>query len=164
MASTFPAEHATCRVDSEGRESRQACLVRKAAGDAGHESDALIAARDENNVLISEAFAVFHHPQWAKVGELVAAGAIGRLRHVQEPIPISMSIRNIAIRRRSVAALRIGVYPVMVTRSVRSGTLRVRATIQRDDAFGTDIDDSIVVISAISNCHLLLDAHGCVKP
>src|SRR5262245_53954986 len=39
---------------------------------------ALIEARNRHKVLISEAFAVFYHPQWAKVRELIAAGAIGR--------------------------------------------------------------------------------------
>jgi predicted dehydrogenase len=36
-----------------------------------------------NNVLVSEAFMVTYHPQWHKVRELIAEGAIGRLRHVQ---------------------------------------------------------------------------------
>ncbi|MGO4842880.1 Gfo/Idh/MocA family protein, partial [Rhizobiaceae sp. 2RAB30] len=43
----------------------------------------LIALRDQSKVLISEAFMVVHHPQWIKVRDLVASGAIGRLRHVQ---------------------------------------------------------------------------------
>ena len=43
----------------------------------------VIAARDRNRVLVSEAFMVAYHPQWEKVRSLIAEGAIGRLRHVQ---------------------------------------------------------------------------------
>ena len=43
----------------------------------------VIKARDENNVLVCEAFMVTYHPQWHKVRSLIADGAIGRLRHVQ---------------------------------------------------------------------------------
>jgi predicted dehydrogenase len=34
-------------------------------------------------VLVCEAFMVTYHPQWHKVRDLIANGAIGRLRHVQ---------------------------------------------------------------------------------
>src|SRR3546814_6067714 len=47
------------------------------------EIDTLIAARDRNKVLISEAFMVTYSPVWLKVRELLSEGAIGRLRHVQ---------------------------------------------------------------------------------
>lgn len=113
------------------------------------EIDTLIAARDAHGVLISEAFAVFHHPQWAKLRELIASGAIGRLRHVQGAYSYFNddpgNIRNQTALGGG--ALRdIGVYPVMVTRMVTGREpSRVRAAIRRDDAFGTDIDDSILV-------------------
>lgn len=113
------------------------------------EIDAVIAARDENRVLVSEAFAVFHHPQWAKLRELIASGAIGRLRHVQGAYSY-FNVDPDNIRNQMAhggGALRdIGVYPVMVTRMVAGREpLRVRATIRRDAAFGTDVDDSITV-------------------
>ncbi len=43
----------------------------------------LIEARDKNKVLISEAFMVTYHPQWLKVRDLIASGAIGTLRQVE---------------------------------------------------------------------------------
>ncbi|MBW8302014.1 MAG: Gfo/Idh/MocA family oxidoreductase, partial [Hydrogenophaga sp.] len=45
--------------------------------------DQLIAARDRNGVLVSEAFMVTYTPVWRKVRALLSEGAIGRLRHVQ---------------------------------------------------------------------------------
>ncbi|MDH7802624.1 putative dehydrogenase [Rhizobium sp. AN70] len=47
------------------------------------EIDAIIAARDSNGVVVSEAFMVTYSPVWAKVKELLASGAIGTLKHVQ---------------------------------------------------------------------------------
>ncbi|QPM90059.1 Gfo/Idh/MocA family protein [Pseudooceanicola algae] len=46
------------------------------------EIDDLIALRDETGKLISEAFMIVHHPQWARVRALLQDGAIGELRHV----------------------------------------------------------------------------------
>ena len=43
------------------------------------EFDALIAARDRAGVLVAEAFMIVHHPQWQRVRQLLAEGAIGRL-------------------------------------------------------------------------------------
>ena len=42
----------------------------------------LVAARDRAGVLVSEAFMVVYHPQWHKVRDLIADGAIGTLRQV----------------------------------------------------------------------------------
>jgi predicted dehydrogenase len=41
--------------------------------------DALIAARDAAGVLAAEAFMIVHHPQWQRVRQLLADGAVGRL-------------------------------------------------------------------------------------
>ncbi len=41
--------------------------------------DRLIAARDAARVLAAEAFMIVHHPQWQRVRQLLADGAIGRL-------------------------------------------------------------------------------------
>src|SRR3954466_2374073 len=46
------------------------------------EIDDLIAARDRNKVIISEAFMVTYSPVWRKVRSLLQEGAIGELRHV----------------------------------------------------------------------------------
>src|SRR5690606_8472858 len=81
----------------------------------------VIAARDRNRVAVVEAFMVFHHPQWAKVRELVAEGAVGRLRHVQA----AFSYHNVDpanMRNRldlgGGALADIGVYPMVATRLV----------------------------------------------
>jgi len=47
------------------------------------EVDAIVAAASEAGVVVAEAFMYRHHPQTAKVRELVEAGAIGRLRFVR---------------------------------------------------------------------------------
>lgn len=106
------------------------------------EIGALIEARDRYKVLISEAFMVSYHPQWIKVRELVADGAIGRLRHVQG----SFAYYNIdASNMRNRVELGggglpdIGVYPTVTTRFVTGREpSRVQAVVERDPDFGTD--------------------------
>lgn len=44
--------------------------------------DELIAARDAAGVLAAEAFMVVHHPQWQRVRQLLADGAVGQLRRI----------------------------------------------------------------------------------
>jgi len=45
------------------------------------EIDALIAARDRTDLLVTEAYMIVHHPQWQRAKALVEAGAIGRILH-----------------------------------------------------------------------------------
>ncbi len=85
------------------------------------EIDGLIAARDSSGKFAAEAFMVTHHPQWLRVRELLQAGAIGRLRHVQGAFSFYNTdpdnIRN--MEGQGGGALRdIGVYPSVVTRFV----------------------------------------------
>jgi len=107
----------------------------------------LIAIRERKRVLISEAFMVVHHPQWLKVRELVADGAIGRLRHVQGAFTYynvdPNNMRN-KLELGGGALPDIGVYPTVATRfSTGKEPLRVQATIERGRDFGTDIYSSI---------------------
>ena len=107
------------------------------------EIDALIAERDRLGLLISEAFMVCYHPQWAKARELVQSGAIGRLRHVSGVFTYFNrdpdNMRNI-LELGGGALPDIGVYPTVATRMVTGGEpSRVRATLERDPTFGTDI-------------------------
>ncbi|MEO1918969.1 MAG: Gfo/Idh/MocA family oxidoreductase [Paracoccaceae bacterium] len=111
------------------------------------EIDELIAARDQSGLLVSEAFMVAYHPQWHKVTELMADGAIGPLRQVQGAFTYyNMDPANM----RNQVALGggglpdIGVYPLVTTR-ITTGLepLRVSASIKRDMEFGTDIWASI---------------------
>jgi predicted dehydrogenase len=46
------------------------------------EFDALVAARDAAGVLAAEAFMIVHHPQWRRARQLLADGAIGKLRRI----------------------------------------------------------------------------------
>ncbi|RWP35846.1 MAG: Gfo/Idh/MocA family oxidoreductase [Mesorhizobium sp.] len=107
----------------------------------------LIKLRDAKNVLVCEAFMVVYHPQWVKVRELIANGAIGRLRHVQGAFSYynvdPKNMRN-QLDLGGGALPDIGVYPTVATRfSTGKEPLRVQATIERDKTFGTDIYSSI---------------------
>ena len=102
----------------------------------------LIEARDANNVLVSEAFMVTYHPQWRKVRELLAEGAIGRLRHVQGAFSYfnadPANMRN-KPELGGGGLPDIGVYPTVSTRfSTGREPLRVQATVERHPEFGTD--------------------------
>lgn len=57
-------------------------LVEKPIAMAAHEIDPLIALRDRTGLVCAEAYMVAHHPQWTRVRQLIAEGAIGDLRHV----------------------------------------------------------------------------------
>jgi predicted dehydrogenase len=102
----------------------------------------VIAARDRNRVLISEAFMVTYSPVWAKVRELLDAGAIGRLRLVQGAFSYFNRDPDNMRNRPELgggALADIGVYPTVTTRfATRAEPLRVQATVERDPGFGTD--------------------------
>ncbi|PBC08433.1 Gfo/Idh/MocA family oxidoreductase [Mesorhizobium sp. WSM3859] len=107
----------------------------------------LIKLRDEKKVLVCEAFMVVYHPQWIKVRDLIAGGAIGRLRHVQGAFSYynvdPNNMRN-KLDLGGGALPDIGVYPTVSTRfSTGKEPIRVQATIERDKTFGTDIYSSI---------------------
>lgn len=103
----------------------------------------LIAARDKAGVVVSEAFMVTYKPQWLKVRELIGNGAIGRLRHVQGAFSYHnvdpANMRN--IRELGGGGLPdIGVYPTVTTRfATGKEPQRVRAKVEFDSQFGTDI-------------------------
>ena len=104
--------------------------------------DKLITARDQHKVLISEAFMVTYHPQWLKVRELIAAGAIGRLKQVDAAFTYFNvdpgNMRNIPELGGGVIP-DIGVYPSVVTRfATGKEPLRLQATVEYDPKFGTD--------------------------
>lgn len=102
----------------------------------------LIAARDTNGVMISEAFMVNYHPQWAKVAELIAEGAIGRLRHVAGAFSYFNKDPGNMRNQRELGGgglPDIGVYPTVTTRlATGAEPQRVQATVERDPDFGTD--------------------------
>ncbi len=107
----------------------------------------LIKLRDKKKVLVCEAFMVTYHPQWLKVRDLVASGAIGTLRHVQGAFTYfnldPTNMRNI-LALGGGALPDIGVYPTVSTRFVTGKEpKRVQATIERDKKFKTDIFSTI---------------------
>ena len=111
------------------------------------EIDDLIAARDRNRVIVSEAFMVTYAPVWRKVRELLKQGAIGRLRHVQGAFTYFNrdpgNMRNIP-ELGGGGLPDIGVYPTITTRFVTGAEpKRVQATTERDPEFGTDIYSSV---------------------
>jgi predicted dehydrogenase len=107
----------------------------------------VIEARERNGVVVGEAFMVVHHPQWMKVRELIAGGAIGRLRHVQGAFSYfnvdPADMRNMPSLGGG-ALPDIGVYPVVTTRFATGlEPLEVEASIEHDPVFGTDIHAAV---------------------
>ena len=100
------------------------------------EIDGLIALRDQTGLVAAEAFMVTHHPQWRRVRDLIAGGAIGKLKHVQGAFSFfnddPANIRNDPAQ--SGGALRdIGVYPSVTTRFVTGQEpTRIRSQIEWD--------------------------------
>jgi predicted dehydrogenase len=128
-------------------DAKKHVLVEKPLALKAEDIAPVIAARDRNRVLVSEAFMVTYHPQWLKVRELIAEGAVGRLRHVQG----AFSYYNVdAHNMRNRPELGggglpdIGVYPTVATRfSTGKEPVRLQATVERDRKFGTDIYASV---------------------
>ncbi|MEQ8296101.1 MAG: Gfo/Idh/MocA family oxidoreductase [Nitratireductor sp.] len=107
----------------------------------------VIAARERNRVVVSEAFMVVYHPQWQKVRDLVREGGIGRLRHVQGAFSY-FNVDPDNMRNKPElgggALPDIGVYPTVTTRFVTGEEpRRVQAAVARDTRFATDIYASV---------------------
>lgn len=103
----------------------------------------LIAAREATGKLISEAFMVTHHPQWHKVRDLLANGAVGQLRHVQASFSFfnddADNTRN-KTETGGGAIPDIGVYPMITTRfATGAEPKRVRSQIEFDPASNVDV-------------------------
>ena len=107
----------------------------------------VIAARERNNVLVSEAYMVTYTPVWRKVRALLAEGAIGDLVHVQGAFTYFLrdetNMRNIP-ELGGGGLPDIGVYPTVTTRfATGKEPERVQATVRYDEKFGTDIYASV---------------------
>jgi predicted dehydrogenase len=118
------------------------------------EIDGLIEARDRTGRVAAEAFMVTHHPQWIRVREMLAEGAIGELRHVQGAFSFfnddPANIRNMP--ELGGGALRdIGVYPSVTARFVTGAEpVSVEASIDRD----MGIDATARVRAAFETFHM----------
>ena len=116
----------------------------------------LIELRDRKKVLICEAFMVIYHPQWIKVRELIAAGAIGTLRHVQgaftyhnvDPANMRNCWNSAAARCPTSASIRRS----RPASSTGKEPMRVQATVERDTKFRPTSIPRSAPISATSNC------------
>ncbi|MHA7887052.1 Gfo/Idh/MocA family protein [Roseicyclus sp.] len=96
-------------------EAGKAVLCEKPIALHAAEFDRLIAAREATGQLIAEAWMPAHHPQWTMARDLVAAGALGRLRtvtghfcyglHDPANIRLSADLAGGALRD-------VGVYPI----------------------------------------------------
>jgi predicted dehydrogenase len=122
-------------------------LVEKPLALKAGEIEALIAARDRNKVLVTEAFMVTYAPVWLKVRELLKDSAIGELKHIQGAFSYFNrdpgNMRNIP-ELGGGALPDIGVYPTIATRfATGQEPQRVQAKVERDPEFGTDIYSSV---------------------
>ena len=128
---------------AKAAEAGKHVLVEKPLALNAVEIEPLIEIEKRTGVVISEAFMVTYHPQWAKVRDLIAEGAIGRLRQVQGAFSYfntdPSNMRNIP-ELGGGALPDIGVYPTVTTRfATGKEPLSVSATVERDPKFGTDI-------------------------
>ncbi|MFK7893849.1 MAG: Gfo/Idh/MocA family protein [Granulosicoccus sp.] len=102
----------------------------------------LIRARDKAGVVVSEAFMVTYHPQWIKVKELLAKGAIGRLRCISGSFSyFNTDPKNMRNRPELGGGVLpdIGVYPVVCARFVTGEEPQsVMASVDFDPQFNTD--------------------------
>ncbi len=97
-------------------------LCEKPIALSAEEIDGLIAARDASGRLAAEAVMVVHHPQWRLARELVADGAIGRLRQVDGVFTYNNAGDPGNVRNQpgmgGGGLLDIGIYPAATTRFV----------------------------------------------
>jgi predicted dehydrogenase len=103
---------------------------------------ALIAARERSGRHVEEAFSYRNHPQWAKIGELLAQGAIGTPRAVQCTLARQFldpnDIRNDP-ERGGGALYDIGSYTISSCSAIFGGApRRVIAAIDRDPSWKID--------------------------
>ncbi len=95
-------------------------LVEKPVAMAEAEIAPLIAARDATGLQAAEAYMIVHHPQWRFVRDMLAAGVIGRLRHVEAAFTYDNASDPGNIRNQAAtgggALPDIGVYTIGATR------------------------------------------------
>ena len=102
----------------------------------------IIAARDKNEVLVSEAFMVTYHPQWLKVRDLLSKGVIGTLRHIDASFAYFNTDPNNMRNQPELgggALPDIGVYPTVTARFATGlEPTRVQASVEFDPKMKTD--------------------------
>ena len=106
------------------------------------EFDRLIAARDASGLLVAEAYMIVHHPQWLKARDLIAAGEIGRLEHVDTAFSFDNRAEPGNIRNRPETAgggIRdIGVYTYGAVRfAAGAEPVALQARLKRENGIDT---------------------------
>ncbi len=106
------------------------------------EIEMLVAVRERSGRYIEEAFAYRNHPQWTRIGELLASGAIGQPRAVQCTLAKQFldpnDIRNNP-EQGGGALYDLGSYAVSAcSAAFRRPPIRVIAAIDRDPQFKID--------------------------
>lgn len=113
------------------------------------EARTLLTIRDRTGLLIEEAFMVRHHPQWARVREIIDSGEIGDLVAVQcaysHFLDDPNNIRNDPDKGGG-AMYDIGSYAITISRLVFDAEpVRVMALLERDSRYGTDCMSSALL-------------------
>ncbi len=104
---------------------------------------------EQAGVKLMEGFMYRLHPLWKKVRAMVAEGSVGELLAIQSFFSYRnvdpTDIRNIAAFGGG-ALMDIGCYPVNVARMLfEAEPIEVKASIRRDQAFGTDVVTSVIL-------------------
>lgn len=106
------------------------------------EINKLVKARDTAGVVVSEAFMVTYHPQWLKVKELLAKGAIGTLHKIESSFAyFNKDPKNMRNRPElgGGALPDIGVYPTVCARFATGlEPISVSGRVEFDPVFKTD--------------------------
>ncbi len=106
------------------------------------EAGVLIEAETRTGRQVQEAFMVRHHPQWAKVREIIRSGRLGRIRAVQGIFAYHNRDPNDIRNQRMTGGggvYDIGCYPTVISRFVFDAEpLKVNALLEHDPEFGTD--------------------------
>lgn len=144
----LPTSHHTEWV-IRAAEAGKHVLCEKPMAMAAGDVDRIEAAAQANDVLISEAYMVWYHPQWHKVRDLVQGGAIGRLRQVTGGFSFynidPQNTRN-QLDAGGGALPDIGVYPVITTlMTTGAAPVGVEAQVEYSPEFGTDVYAQAVV-------------------
>ncbi len=117
-------------------------LVEKPLALKASEINKLIKARDKAGVVVSEAFMVTYHPQWLKVRDLLAKGAIGTLRQIEASFTYyNVDPNNMRNRVELGGGVipDIGVYPTVAARfATGMEPTRLQARVEFDPKFLTD--------------------------
>ncbi len=141
----------------------KAVLVEKPIGMNVAEIDALIATSAETGCLCAEAYMPVHHPQWAKLRELLAAGAVGQLRMIRGLFTFTLGdqsniraqadlggggIRDVGIYPIGMSRFAMGAEPDQITSHIQmSGGVDVLAEIR--GMFGDVVFSAVCGTSAM---------------